>query len=75
MTFMIGARVARERGIMAILIAVAVGTMRIQNVLELHDCLYNLGIDTTKQLYEHLGEYVAQIEAASLWLAADPPEH
>jgi hypothetical protein len=70
-TFSLNARDPGEHGTAAIVMAVAVGTMRIQHALQMCDRIHAAGTDPSQALYPLLDEYIEQIRSASHWLATD----
>jgi hypothetical protein len=72
-TFLLRARQQGEHGTNAIALATAIGTLRMQQAIQMADLLAQNGVDPTEALDNVLAEYAAQIESMSYWFAIEPP--
>jgi hypothetical protein len=71
-TFMLRAREQGEHGTNAIVMATAIGTLRMQQAMQMADLLAQNGVDPSEALNNVLAEYAAQIESMSHWFAIEP---
>ncbi|MBB3612992.1 hypothetical protein [Rhizobium sp. BK602] len=72
-TFELRSRDASENGAMAMLIATAVGCMRIRDTISACDLVCKVGYDISETLNEMAGEFIEQIEISSRCLLVDWP--
>lgn len=72
-TFELRSRDPSENGAMAMLIATAVGCMRIRDTISACDLICKVGYDITRTLNEMAAEFIEQIEISSRCLLIDWP--